>query len=132
MFPVTLQDSELQWKIQIYYDVPSDQLLLTINDKDFLSMPYQADIIPNGPVNIDAGFIKLDGEEVNTGFSQYVDFFDRVFDGKRQPTTSIEIHYNFSTSSKEVVNSVIDVLGRTIDAEAGLNSLTIKSFYDQN
>ena len=91
MFPVTLQDSELQWKILVNYDVPSDELLLTINDKDFLTMPYQADIIPNGPVNIDYAYIKLDGDEVNDGFSQYADFFDRVFDGKRQPTTSIEI-----------------------------------------
>ena len=81
MFPVTLQDSELQWKIQINYDVPSDQLLLTINDKDFLSMPYQADIISNCPLNIDYGLIKLNGEEVNDHFSQYFDFFDRVFDG---------------------------------------------------
>ena len=49
MFPINLWVEELQWKIQINYDVPNDTFLLAINDIAFLSMPYQGDIIPNGP-----------------------------------------------------------------------------------
>ena len=49
MFPINLWVEVLQWKIQINYDVPNDTFLLAINDIAFLSMPYQGDIIPNGP-----------------------------------------------------------------------------------
>ena len=52
MFPLTLTDAELEWKIQVNYDVSNDKFLLAINDTLFFSMPYQADIIPNGPQNI--------------------------------------------------------------------------------
>ena len=83
-------------------------------------MPYKGSVIPIGPQNIDRGEIKLNEDEVNKGFSQYVDFVNRVFYETRQPTTDIYIGDNFCSSSSDVLNSVIDVLGRTIDAEQGL------------
>ena len=39
MFPIALYDEELQWKIQVNYDVPIDKFLLSINDIAFHSMP---------------------------------------------------------------------------------------------
>ena len=111
--------------------MPNDALLLTVNDIAFFSMPYQADIIPNGPQNIDQGWIELNGEKVNDGFIQYFDFVDRVFDQNREPTTDIDIG-DFKCSSSEVLNSMFDVLGRTIDTEQGLKKLMISHFYDQN
>ena len=49
MFPLSLWDEELEWKIQVNYDVTNDTFLLVITDIPFLSMPYQADIILKAP-----------------------------------------------------------------------------------
>ena len=109
--------------------------MLTINDIPFLSMPYQADVIPNGPQNIETGSVKLDDDQVSEGFIQLPDFVDRVFYHKRLPTSEIYIGFgggSFMTTSSETVNSVIGVLGRTIDREEGLKRLTIQDFYDRN
>ena len=138
MFPVSLWDEEFEWKIQVNYDVPKDTFLLAINDIAFLSMPYQRDIIPNGPQNIEKGLIILDGDEVSKGFIQFVDFVDRVFYHKRQLANDIYIGdpgdycYGFETSSSETVNAVIGALGRAIDTEQGLKRLTIEWFADKN
>ena len=136
MFPVSLWDEEFEWKIQVNYDVPKDTFLLAINDITFLSMPYQRDIIPNGPQNIEKGLIILDGDEVSKGFIQFVDFVDRVFYHKRQPTNDIHIGgylmHPFETTSSETINSVISFLGCTIDVEQGLKRLTIEYYSDTN
>ena len=131
MFPLSLWDEELEWKIQVNYDVTNDTFLLAINDIAFFSMPCQTDIIPNGPQKIERGTVKLDGDEVSNGSIQLVDFVDRVFDDKRQPPTEIHID-GFETTSSETVNSVIGVLGRAIDAEQGLKRLSISGFWDTN
>ena len=127
MFPLALWDEELQWKIQVNYDVSTDKLLLAINDTPFFSMPFQADIIPNGPQNIDLGRIKFDEDTVSEGFCQFVDFVDRVCDDKLQPTDFITID-RLRTTSSETVNAVFAVLGRAIDAEQGLKRLDIIGF----
>ena len=69
VFPIKLQDDELQWKISLGYDVPSDSFNLRINDLHFLQMPYQAEIRLNGPQNIDDATITLNGVEVLNGFA---------------------------------------------------------------
>ena len=38
----------------------------------------------------------------------------------------------FCSTSPEVLNTVVDVLGRAVDGERGLRSLTIEYFEDKN
>ena len=59
VFPLKLQDSETQWKIAVFYDVGTDQFALTINDIPFPLLPYQAEVLAQGPRNIEGGKIKL-------------------------------------------------------------------------
>ena len=59
MFPVKLQDGETQWKILVFYDVTTDAFALCINDIPFPLLPYQAEVVPQGPQNIERGKIKL-------------------------------------------------------------------------
>ena len=49
VFPLKLQDDELQWKITLDYDGEKDTFILYINDLAFLELPYQAEIAPTGP-----------------------------------------------------------------------------------
>ena len=92
--------------------------MLSINGIDFLSMPYTAEIEPTGPQNIECGEIKLNDEVVHSQFLQYTAnaFNDLIDEKELQPTTDMFIGY-LSCSSAEVVNSVIDCLGRSIDEE---------------
>ena len=73
LFPLRLQDDDLQWKIKLYYDVPSDKFLLTINDKPFHQMPTQSEVNPEGPQNILSGAIRLDDIVVHDGWVQFND-----------------------------------------------------------
>ena len=92
---------------------------------------FQADIIPNGPQNIERGRIEFDKDTVSEGFCQFVDFVGLVCDDKRQPTDFITIQ-NLQTTSSETVNAVFAVLGRAIDPEQGLKRLDIINFCDKN
>ena len=49
----------------------------------------------------------------------------------QQPTEAIEL-VELKCSSSNMLNTLIDVLGRTINTEHGLKRLTIKLFYDPN
>ena len=40
VFPIMVQDDELQWKVSLNYDASTNQLVLNINDRPFISMPY--------------------------------------------------------------------------------------------
>ena len=92
-------------------------LNLTINDLPFHGMPFQAEVTPEGPQNIDNGLIKLNDVQVHTGFGQYEPetFLAYALSQKLEPTKDIFIGGMFECSSSEVVNSVLDDLGRTID-----------------
>ena len=59
MFPVKVQDGETQWKILVFYDVVTDAFSLSINDIPFPLLPYQAEVVPKGPQNIERAIIKL-------------------------------------------------------------------------
>ena len=49
-----------------------------------------------------------------------------------QPTTDIYIGGLFMSSSSEVLNSVFDELGCSIDEEQGLKHLAVDGFWDMN
>ena len=123
MFPIKIQIGEVEWKVALGYYVPTDKFALTINDIPFDGMPFQAEVTPEGPQNIDGGLIKLNDEQVHTGFGQYEPetFQKYVVSEGLQLTTDIFIGKDeegngfFKCSSSEVVNSVFDDLGRTID-----------------
>ena len=66
-----MQDGETQWKIAVFYDVVTDAFALCINDIPFPLLPYQAEVVPQGPQNINRGTIKLNKVKVHTGFAQY-------------------------------------------------------------
>ena len=75
-----------------------------------------------GPQNIQSGIIKLNGEEVHSGFGQYEpELFQKYVVSEGLPlTTDIFIGDDpmmtgFKCTSSEVINSVFDDLGRTID-----------------
>ena len=112
----------MEWKVALSYYVPSDKFSLTINDLPFDGMPFQAEVTPEGPQNIDGGLIKLNDVQVHTGFGQYEPetFVNWAVSEELVPTTDIFIgrddeESGFRCSSSEVVNSVFDDLGRTID-----------------
>ena len=52
LFPVKLQDGELNWKIILNYAVLTDAFLLDINGVSFPEMPLQTEVNPEGPQNI--------------------------------------------------------------------------------
>ena len=45
--------------------------LLFINDEPFIDLPYQADVIPTGPKNINKGRIAINGKQIHDGFTEY-------------------------------------------------------------
>ena len=60
----------------------------------------------------------LNGEELHRGWTQFTG--DTILDWLSkldQPTTDIEIGGDFKCSSTDVVNSVFDFIGRTVDAK---------------
>ena len=56
-------------------------------------MPFQAEITPEGPQNIEQGLIKLNNAQVQKGFSQYKPdlFKNRVESEGLLPTTELYI-----------------------------------------
>ena len=63
----------------------------------------------------------LNGQNVHSGWVQYTaDTFDEMHSViKYEPVTDIQI-IDFESTSSEVLNSVIDELGRAVDEEQGL------------
>ena len=117
----------LGWKISVGYDLSSNVFNLSINDLPFLGMPYQAQLILKGPQNIIGGSeIELNGVVVHKGWAQYTadTINEWISENNSQPTTDLAIK-TFMSSSSEVVNSVFEGLGFTIDQERGLKSLAI-------
>ena len=85
-------------------------------------MPLQTEVNPEGPQNILRGVIMLNGQEVHKGFVQYMaDTFDEMHSViEYEPVSDIEIKDGFCTTSSEVLNSLIEELGRVVDEEKGL------------
>ena len=105
------------------YAALTDVFLLDINGVPFPEMPLQTEVNPKGPQNILGGVIMLNGAEVHDGsFVQYTaDTFEEMHSViEYEPVTDIEIKSRFGCTSSEVLNSVIDELGRAVDEEQGL------------
>ena len=79
------------------------------------------------------GTIKLNGKELHSGWAQCsAETIYEWLSKLDQPTTDVFIGVYFRCSSTDVLNSVFDFIGRTIDGELGLKNLTIERFNDQN
>ena len=85
-----VQDDELEWKISFSYDASTNKFILFVNDKPFDDMPYLAELTHHVPQNIEKGYIKLNGEELHSGWTQFTG--DTILDWLSkldQPTTDI-------------------------------------------
>ena len=93
LFPLVLQDEELQWKIILNYDLPSNKFLLAINGAPFSLMPRQYQVNPKGPQNITMGAITLNDDVVHDGWAQFD--ADTVYEWcselDKEPLTDIHI-----------------------------------------
>jgi len=49
-----------------------------------------------------------------------------------EPTTIFSLSHGFVCSSSDVINSVFDDIGRTIDTDQGLKKITISGYEDRN
>ena len=70
-FPLKLQGNNTSWKLSLGFDQHQKVFVLSINDKPFLMLPYQAEAIPPGPQNILSGTILFNGEEVHDSWAKY-------------------------------------------------------------
>ena len=123
-----MQEDDLQWKILLDYDASTDKINLLINDKPFDDMPYLAEITHKSPQNIEDGTITLNGKVLHSGWMQCN--FDTISDwisSLEHPTTDISIR-DLNCTSVDVVNSVFDFIGRTVDKEEGIKNLAIENF----
>ena len=85
-------ENETQWKIELDYNIMADKFALSINGVPFDQMPYQAEVVSEGPQNIEEGEIKLNEMLVHKGFACYdaetiLGWIDRC----AQPVTDISI-----------------------------------------
>ena len=122
MFPLKLQDSVLNWKLCLSYVVQADKFLLFINDVPFLALPFKADVTSAGPMNIEGGIIKLNDVQVHEGWAQFTPgtakrWYQDAAD--LQPTTEIYLE-ELKCSTSNMLNTLFDVLGRTINTDLGL------------
>ena len=117
LFPVKLQDVELNWMIILNYTALKDAFFLAINGASFPEMPLQTEVIKEGHQNIIWGVIMLNGEEVHSGFVQYTaDTFDEIHSViEYDPITEIEMIDWFKWTSSDVLNSVIDYIRRAVE-----------------
>ena len=96
----------------VSYDLPKNVFDLSINDLPFSGMPYQAQVILQGPQNITCGEIILNDVQVHEGWVQFsVDYTidEWISEIDKEPITDIAIK-RFECSSSEMVNSVFEGL----------------------
>ena len=122
MFPLKLQDDELNWKLSLSYAVEEDKFLLFINDIPFLALPFKADVTSAGPMNIERGIIKLNDVKVHEGWAQWTPDTNKLWYQEAahlQPTTEIYLE-DLKCSTSNMLNTLVDVLGRTVNTDLGL------------
>ena len=113
VFPLTLEDGDLKWKVLLNYDLFKEIFLLNINGISFSDMPVQAEVNPEGPQNILNGSITLNGVVVHDGWAQFdhytvYDWYTKI---DKEPGTDIQIGYGnggFMCTSAEVLNTMLD------------------------
>ena len=79
LFPLKLQDDELQWKLTLSYAVEADKFLLFINDIPFLALPFKADVTSAELMNIEQGSIKLNDVQVHEGWGQCTPYTNKLW-----------------------------------------------------
>lgn len=87
-----------------------------------MSLPFKADVKSAGPMNIEYGSIKLNGVVVHEGWAQWTPETSKFWyqdAADLQPTTDLCLAA-LSCSSSNMLNTLVDVLGRTINIEQGL------------
>ena len=92
--------------------------MLFINGQPFDGMPYLAELTFRSPQNIEKGTIKLNDKELHSGWTQYnADTIDDWKSKLDEPTTDVFIGGSFSCTTTDVLNSVLNFIGLTIDGE---------------
>ena len=102
-------------------------------------LPFKADVSSLVPMHISMGTIKLNDTEVikvelNKNIYQWTpDMIQLWYEkaAKRQPIEEIELTA-LMCSSSNMLNTLIDVLGRTINTKSGLKKFKIGGFRDGN
>ena len=126
----------MNWKLTLDYVVASNQFLLFINDLPFLLLPFKADVTSLVPMSISRGSLKLNDVQVmkveyGKGIYQWTSIIISLWyeqAANLHPTTEIELTDRLRCSSSNMLNTLFDVLGRTINTEHGLKKLTIFNF----
>ena len=107
---------------------------LAINCVPFGFLQYQVTIRPSGPQNLlNDSTIYLNDIRIHKGFRHWNETsFDEIKKGyDTGPTTGFKLDW-FKTSSSEVLNQVIDDIGRSLEQHEGLKRLEISNFCDYN
>ena len=122
LFPLKLQDDELNWKLSLGYIVEGDKFLLFINDIPFLTLSFKAYVTSTGPINIEYGTIKLNGVKVHKGWAQFTPgTVKRWYQEAADLESTTEIYLKkLRCSNSNMLNTLVDVLGRTVNTEQGL------------
>ena len=110
----------------------TDAFGLSINEIPFPLLPYQAEVVPQGPQNIEGGRIWLNKVRVHKGFAQYAADTIEKWVAKQKELTEVIHIKGLECSSSAVVNAVFEDLGQTVGYEQGLKHLTIVEYSDQN
>ena len=93
-FPVVLVLVDLGWKLAAGYDRQARQFTLSVNGWSFFDLSYQASLAPIGPMLIEAGVIKMNGNEIKLHKSKWnvLQFIKSTFKASdKQPITEVEL-----------------------------------------
>ena len=130
----------MNWKLSLDYVDEGAKFVLSINGVLFLMLPFKDQVSSLVSMNISNGIIKLNDEEVmkvehGKDICQWTpDLVEAWYDktaAYKQHTTEIEL-IGLGCSSSNMVNTLIDMLGRTINTKHGLKKLRIENFADKN
>ena len=140
--PVNLMSEDPPWKLKVLYEPRFSRFSLSINDMPFSELPYQANLMPYGPQNIDKGSIWINGTMLNDpskncGFTPYSEtMVAKLCEEMGVPfgatTKQVKLDEGFKCSSSEVINGLLDDLCKSIDEEQGLVSFELEKFYEKN
>ena len=118
LYPIVFQATDVPYKVSVGYDKGENVHSCEINGKPFIEYPYQADIVPEGPQNINEGSIAINGVQIHNGKLwpyQETSFKEMTEKSEIKSATRTASLKDFSSSSTEVINSVIDQIFRSIN-----------------
>ena len=116
-YPVQLQvdmDGEGEYKkFRLFFDLEEHAFKLTVDDKNFDDLKFQANVVTSALEAIEGGQIYLNRKLVNPekdGWMEISDFKSNVMG----PLQEVDFHL-VRCSSKQAVNSMLDILSRALD-----------------